>query len=143
MDGQRLDATHVVTILRHLHICPDATEAEAQQWLDDMDEQITEFLEHRRVEEEEEPQSEDETGETPLQVRPLKFFESVASFFGGRFVVRRHLISGTLNPRRLQLSPQSLDKRTLMITYACCLKNITAKMMQLFVTLSTLSSMQP
>lgn len=78
MDGQRLNATHVVTILRQLHICPDATETEAQQWLGDMDEQITEFLEHRRVEEEEEPQSEDETGETPLQVRPLKFFESVA-----------------------------------------------------------------
>jgi len=76
MDGQRLSATHVVTILRKLHICPDATEAEAQQWLSDMDEQIAEFLEHRRVEDEEEPSDEETGGEAPVQ--PLKFFESVS-----------------------------------------------------------------
>jgi DNA-directed RNA polymerase subunit M/transcription elongation factor TFIIS len=72
MEGH-LVASSVATVLRGLHICPDATESEAQQWLNDMEEQIDTFAEQRRL------ADEDEDEDEPTELKPpLKFFHSVA-----------------------------------------------------------------
>lgn len=75
IDGQ-LTPFRVAQVLKSLLIAPDATEDEGRQWIEDMDEQISTFIEERRNEEEE--LDEEQDGEVPQPIVQLKFFECVA-----------------------------------------------------------------